>query len=213
MTTPAIDDLVHETSTTTGTGNMTTALVNGHRRGSAAFGTGDNGAANPIMYISNRDADEWEIVPCYWSDADTMVRGTPQRSSNSNAAVSFSAGIKDVSSDIPANKRVFLGQNLTEGFTCTSLDQGTKSSGTFTPVMTAGGVQHFTNNGAFTLAPPTGHGSIVLDQTNGASAGAITRSGFTKVTGVTLATTNALKYRHFITVGNAGSHCHSEAMQ
>jgi hypothetical protein len=106
-----------------------------------------------------------------------------------------------------------VSDDLAVGFTSTSSDQGTKSSGTFTPSLAAGNVQHFTNGGAFTLAPPSGHGSLVLDQTNNGSAGAITRSGFTKVTGDSLTTTDGHKFRHFITVGNAGSHCHTQAMQ
>ncbi len=98
------------------------------------------------------------------------------------------------------------GQNLTGGFTCTSLDQGTKSSGTFTPAMFTGGVQHCVNGGAFTLAPPTGHGSMFLDITNNALAGAITTSGFTAVDGDPFDTTNTHAFRCFITVGNLGSH-------
>src|SRR3990167_4879328 len=96
-------NLVHEISTSSGTGpNMTVSAV--RRRGSTAFGTGDNGANNPIMFIHNRDVPtEYEIVPCYWSDADTMVRGTPIESSNSNNAVNFSAGTKDVTNGILAS--------------------------------------------------------------------------------------------------------------
>jgi hypothetical protein len=104
-------------------------------------------------------------------------------------------------------------QTLTGGFTCTSLDQGTKSSGMFTPDMLTGPVQHYTNGGAHTLAPPTGHGSVVMDMTNNASAGAVTTSGFTKVTGDALTTTNGNKFRFFITVGNGGSHLHKQALQ
>lgn len=98
------------------------------------------------------------------------------------------------------------GVNLTGGVTCTSLDQGTKSSGTFTPAMFTGQVQHCVNGGAFTLAPPTGHGTMNLDITNNASAGAITTSGFTVVDGDPFDTTNTHAFRCYITVGNLGSH-------
>jgi hypothetical protein len=108
-------------------------------------------------------------------------------------------------------------KNLTVGFTATSFSNGTKSSGTLTPDPANGAIQHYTNGGAHTLAPPsTGTGdslTMVLDVTNNGSAGAITTSGFTKVTGDTLATTNALKYRGYISVGNAGSHLNWQAMQ
>src|SRR5690606_4995514 len=53
--------------------------------------------------------------------------------------------------------------DLTAGFTATSADQGTKSSGTFTPAFADRNIQHCTNGGAFTLGEPTGHGSLVLD--------------------------------------------------
>lgn len=104
-------------------------------------------------------------------------------------------------------------KELTVGYTAASYDAGSKSSGTFTPDPTLRNVQHFTNDGAFTLAPPASGPSLVLDQTNGATAGTITRSGFTKVTGDTLTTTNGHKFRHFITIGNGGSHCHTQALQ
>lgn len=98
------------------------------------------------------------------------------------------------------------------GFTSTSFDNGTKSSGTFTPAYSNGNVQHATFNGALTLAPPSGDGSMVLDITNGASAGAITTSGFTKVSGDALDTTSGHKWRLFISTGNAGSHLFKQAM-
>lgn len=104
-----VQDLIHETSTSTGTGNLTVAAVNGKVRISDAthgFGTGDDGADNPVLYISNRSAAEWEVCPGYMSDANTLVRGTPIKSSNANAAVNFSAGIKDITCDIPASKQV-----------------------------------------------------------------------------------------------------------
>ncbi len=70
----------------------------------------------------------------------------------------------------------------------------------------------YTNGGAHTLAPSANVGSILLDITNNASAGAITTSGFTKVVGA-FATTNALKYRCHISIGNAGSLLTIQALQ
>lgn len=100
----------------------------------------------------------------------------------------------------------------TAGYTSTSVSQGTKSSGTFTPAYASGSVQHATNGGAHTLAPPSGHGTMIIDYTNDGSAGAVTTSGFTKVVG-SMATTNALKYRLFISTSNAGSLLTIQAMQ
>lgn len=103
--------------------------------------------------------------------------------------------------------------NLTGGFTATSFSNGTVSSGTLTPAGTSGNFQHYTNNGAHTLAPPASPSSIILECLNGASAGAITTSGFTKVTGDTLNTTNTNKFLFFITKSNSYSHLHVQALQ
>ena len=102
---PAPADLVHETSTTTGTGNFTVAETSGKRRFSSPFGTG--GTTNVFDYfISHRTAVEWEIGTGHMSDANTLVRDTVVSSSNSNSAVSFSAGTKDITNDIPASKQM-----------------------------------------------------------------------------------------------------------
>ncbi len=103
--------------------------------------------------------------------------------------------------------------NLTGGFTATSFSNGTVSSGTLTPSGLNGNFQHYTANGAHTLAPPSTTASIVLECLNGASAGTLTTSGFTKVTGDAYATTNTNKYLFFITKSNSYSHLHIQALQ
>jgi hypothetical protein len=65
------------------------------------------------------------------------------------------------------------------GFTFTPFANGTISTGTFQPDPTKGNYQTITNNGAHTLIPPANPGcAIDLEYTNGASAGAVTISGF-----------------------------------
>lgn len=96
--------------------------------------------------------------------------------------------------------------NLTAGFTATSYAAGTKSSGTWTLDPTVGNIQHATNGGAFTMAPPGSACTMQIDVTNNASAGTITTSGFTKVDGEALDTTNGHAFRGYVSVGNAGSH-------
>lgn len=102
---------------------------------------------------------------------------------------------------------------LTAGFAGTPVNEGTKSSGTFTPDESTGNFKYCVNGGAFTLAPPTNNCSIVLQVTNNASAGAITTSGFTKVTGDTISTTNADDFFFFITKLNGFSHLAVQALQ
>src|SRR6185312_415533 len=91
-------------STSTGTGNFTCAAVNGKNTFGTAFGTG--ATTNVFDYfISNQGAAEWERGTGHMSDATTLVRDTVIESTNSNAAVSFSAGTKDITNDIPAARQ------------------------------------------------------------------------------------------------------------
>lgn len=85
---------------------------------------------------------------------------------------------------------------ITKGFYVTPNNIGTVSSGTTTPDAANGNYQYYTNNGAHTLAAPSTDCAIDVLVTNGASAGAITFSGFTvgSATGSTLTTTNTSKF-------------------
>lgn len=121
---------------------------------------------------------------------------------------------------IPAGKKPLyanVSANLTVGYTATGFSAGTKSSGTFTPDPANGSLQYATNGGAHTLAPPsTGSGdavSMVIQYTNNGSAGTITTSGFTKVTGSGLTTTNGDDFMFYITVLNSFSHLNVVALQ
>jgi hypothetical protein len=98
---PSIADLVHESATTTGTGNFTLSNINGKQPFNTAFGTG--GTDLFYYYISNRDAAEWELGTGHLSASSTLVRDTVILSTNANAAVSFSAGTKDVTNALPAS--------------------------------------------------------------------------------------------------------------
>lgn len=84
------------------------------------------------------------------------------------------------------------------GASVTSYSAGTKSSGTFTPDPLNGNLQHYTNGGAHTLAPPTNPCTMILECTN-ASAGAITTSGFSIVDGDTYSSSGTKKHLFYIT--------------
>ena len=96
---------------------------------------------------------------------------------------------------------------LTAGYSGATTDAGTKSSGTFTPSpdTSGGGMLHFVNGGAHTLAPPAKNCTMVLLMKNNSSAGTVTTSGFTLVDGDTLATTNNHEFFLYITRYNDGS--------
>jgi len=101
-----LDDRVKETSTTTGTGTLNlSGAVSGFQTFVAGVGDG-----NTTYYaIVNRDEDEWETGVGTITDAttDTLARTTVIASSNSDSAVDFSAGTKDVFTTLPASKVVF----------------------------------------------------------------------------------------------------------
>lgn len=105
--------------------------------------------------------------------------------------------------------------NLTAGYTATADDDGTKSSGTYTPDPAGGNLKRIVNGGAFTLAAPTATGdyTIIIQMTNNASAGAVTFSGFSAETGDTLTTTNGDDFFLYITKINGFSAINITALQ
>lgn len=104
-------------------------------------------------------------------------------------------------------------QSLAGGFTAASGADGIKSSGTYTPDPLTGNFKHITANGAFTLAPPSAECTMIVEVLNGASAGAITTSGFTKVNGDAYATTNGSKFAFHILKTKNYSRLSIEALQ
>ena len=106
----AVADRVRETTTTTGTGTLNLGgAVSGFRTFVSGIGDG-----NVTYYaIVHRTAAEFEIGIGTVTDAstDTLSRTTVLSSSNSNSAVSFSAGTKDVFCTQPASKAVFEDNN------------------------------------------------------------------------------------------------------
>jgi len=86
-------DRIKETTTTTGTGNITLAgAATGFVLFDAAFGT-----ARSFNYsVSSSGGSEWEEGLGYLSGSTTLVRDKVHRSSNGGAKVNFSSGTKDV---------------------------------------------------------------------------------------------------------------------
>jgi hypothetical protein len=106
--------------------------------------------------------------------------------------------------------------NLTAGYTATADNDGTKSSGTYTPDPAGGNLKRIINGGAFTLAAPTATGdyTIIIQMTNNATAGAITASGFSKTSGTgSLTTTDGDDFFLYITKINGFTSLSVEALQ
>lgn len=99
-----VKDRVNETSTTTGTGTFTLLGAVTGFQSFAAIGDG-----NTTYYtIVLQGGSEFEVgLGTYTSSGTTLSRDTILSSSNSNNAVNFSAGTKNVFCDYPAPKAVY----------------------------------------------------------------------------------------------------------
>ena len=98
-----INDRVKETSTTQGTGDFTLA---GASQGFESFASGV-GVGNTTYYaIVQSASNNFEVGEGTLSASSTLQRTTIISSSNSDNAVNFSAGDKDVFCTIPAKKTI-----------------------------------------------------------------------------------------------------------
>ena len=104
-----INDRVKETTTTTGTGTIS---LGGAVSGFETFAAGI-GNSNTVYYcIAHQDQAEFEVgLGTLDGDSSDLARTTIISSSNSDSAVDFSAGTKDVFCTIPASKLVFEDAN------------------------------------------------------------------------------------------------------
>jgi len=105
-----LNDRVKETSTTTGTGTLN---LDGAETDFETFVAGI-GSTNTTYYaIVNTGTGEFEVGIGTVTDAtpDTLSRDTIISSSNSDNAVNFTAGTKDVFCTQPASKAVYLDAN------------------------------------------------------------------------------------------------------
>lgn len=103
-------------------------------------------------------------------------------------------------------------QQVTGGARVTSNALGTIASGTVTLDPGTRPIWDYTNNGAHTLAPGTNVGSILMAITNGAAAGAVALTGWTKVVGA-FDTTSGHKFTCSAVVSAVGSLLTIQAMQ
>src|SRR6056300_1954184 len=154
-----VNDRVKETSTTTGTGTFTLAgAVLGFETFSTAIGN-----TNTTYYSIVNEDGEFE-VGLGTVGAGTLARTTIISSSNSDAAVDFSAGTKDVFCTLPASKAVILdssgdivannGSNLTN-LNASNLASGTVPDARFPATLPAANGSALTDLNATNLASGT----------------------------------------------------------
>jgi hypothetical protein len=101
-------DRTKDTTTTTGTGNITLSgtAPTGYVSFNTAFGTGVE------FFYTIAAGSEWEVGVGRLSASTTLVRQEVYKSSNANALVNFSSGTKDVFCTIPGN---FMNAAMTQG--------------------------------------------------------------------------------------------------
>ncbi len=101
-----INDRVKVTSTTTGTGAM---ALGSAVTGFETFGAGIGNSNTTYYAIFNTGTTEWEVgYGTLDGSSANLTRTTVLSSSNSDSAVSFTSGTKDVFCTMPASKTVYL---------------------------------------------------------------------------------------------------------
>ena len=102
----AINNRVRETTTTTGTGAVT---LGGAVDGFQTFAAGIGNSNTTYYAISLNTSNEWEVgLGTLNGDSSTLTRTTVLESSNSDSAVDFSAGSKEIFCTLPSEKAVYL---------------------------------------------------------------------------------------------------------
>ena len=101
-----LNDRVKETTTTTGTGTLT---LGGAVTGFETFAAGIGNSNTTYYTVILPGSAEFEVgLGTLSGDSSTIARTTIISSSNSDNAVDFSAGTKNIFCTIPASKSVFL---------------------------------------------------------------------------------------------------------
>ena len=101
-----INDRVRSTTSTTGTGAVT---LGGAVDGFQTFAAGIGNSNTTYYAISLNSASEWEVgLGTLNGDSSTLTRTTVLQSSNSDNAVDFAAGAKEIFCTLPSEKALYL---------------------------------------------------------------------------------------------------------
>ena len=120
-----VADRIQETTSTTGTGTYTLAGAKSGFQSFAAVGDGNT------TYYACTDGTDYEVgIGTYTLSGTTLARTTIIESSNSNAAVNWSAGSKDIFVTLPSSKAIIedasnnvtIGNNISVGGTVDGVD-------------------------------------------------------------------------------------------
>ena len=191
-----LNNRVRETTATTGTGAVTFAgAVDGFQTFAAGIGN-----SNTTYYaISLNTSNEWEVgLGTLNGDSSPLTRTTVLESSNSDSAVDFSAGSKEIFCTLPSEKAIYLdGSDAQVGGFASLADDGSPQLGANLDVVTydivstsnrdidiipngtgdvnlgADTIQVGDNDANATITTQ-GTGDLILNTNNGTNAGNIT---------------------------------------
>ena len=191
-------DRVKDTSTTTGTGNITVS-------GSAPFGyrtfSTVLSVADTFYYaIQGQSTAEWEIGVGTYASTNQFARTTVLASSASGSAVSFSSGTKNVFITLAATRTLQLGPSDT--LTAGSVPYGTGSALAYTAAGTSGQFLKSNGAGAPTWVTASGTGTVTSVDVSGGTTG-LTTSGGPVTTSGTITIAGTLAYGNGGTGGTA----------
>jgi hypothetical protein len=183
-------DRVKDTSTTTGTGNITVS-------GSAPFGyrtfSTVLSVSDTFYYcIQGQGTSEWEVGLGTYTSSNQFARTTVLSSSASGSAVSFSSGTKNVFITLPAAKTFQLepSQSLTPGAVLYGTGNSTVG---YTAAGTVGQILTSNAAGAPTWNTVSGTGTVTSVAVSGGSTGLTTSGGPITTSGtITMAGTLAV---------------------
>ena len=211
-------------STSANTGAMTVAISGlstiAVQNDRAALAAGIHAASDIFMGVLDT-ASTMQIMKIVVGGVGDVV-GPSSATDNSLAKYDGTTGklLKDgavIGTDVAAFNADTLfadvDDTLTAGFSSTAANDGTKSSGTYTPATTGSNYKAIVGGGAFTLAPQSTVSSIIIQLTNNGSAGAVTLTGWTATSGDDLSTVDAADFLLYCTVIGSFSHLHIQALQ
>jgi hypothetical protein len=165
--------------------------------GSAGYGTGTVTSVTATAGVSNVTVGGTAAAPTIGltsvSAGGTLTGGISTITFDVYGRVTSATGSAGYGT---GNMLLSGNQTVTGGFSLTPYSLGSTIA-SFTVTPSNGNYQYGTNNGAFTITSPASDCAVDIMITNGASAGAITFSGFTAPSGGggdTYATTNASKF-------------------
>ena len=176
-----LKDRVKESTTTTGTGNISLGGALATFETFQSYLSNGDTTFYAIAHTSS-GVDEWEVGLGTWNTGNTLSRTTVLAGSNGTSAVTFSAGTKDVFMTYPASKAIVSGEdaafaNITVTGTVDGRDiaadgtklDGVEASADVTDAVTVAAA------GALMRSGGTMTGNLVLNANPSAALGAATK--------------------------------------